>query len=322
MSVLFQNQETVFQVEIGVLRPADSPRFAIDLEHVKRLAENEAELPPILVHRETMRVVDGMHRVHAMILRNQRTLAAQWFEGDERDAFTHAVEANARHGLPLSREERREAVLRILQYHPEWSDRSIAKLSGLSAKYVAAMRRQAGDEGTQPVRIGIDGRARPSSTAAGRLTAAEVIRQNPNASLREIARQSGISTGTARDVRRRLANGQEPVPEKHRTGSRPEPTSISSAVPNQSAPDLARRVILLDRLCKDPSLRLTENGRFILRQLRKQLYDVRDWKRLAYTVPKHDRNAVAEILSGCADDLVEVAQELRRIDKADGVRAG
>ncbi|WP_369226013.1 winged helix-turn-helix transcriptional regulator [Streptomyces sp. R39] len=307
-----------FQIAVGSVRQGDSPRFGIDIEHVRRLAESDAEFQPILVHRKTLRVVDGMHRVRAAKLRGQHTLAARWFEGDEQTAFLVAVESNVRHGLPLSREERKQAALRILGRHPDWSDRSIAKMSGLSAKSVGSLRRQTvEEEKTREMRIGCDGRARPSSTAEGRAAAAEVIRNNPTASLREIARQSGISVGTVRDVRRRLANGQDPVPEKQRKENAADHSVIPATVHRRavdSVSDQAQRIDIFNRLCKDPSLRLSENGRFVLQQLRTQLCSTEDWKRLAPAIPLHGRSAVAELLSACADDLLEVAQELRRIE--------
>lgn len=307
------------QIAVCSLRQGDSPRFGIDLEHVRRLAESEAEFQPILVHRKTMRVVDGMHRVHAAKLRGQHTIAVQWFEGDEQAAFLVAVESNVRHGLPLSREERKQAALRILSRHSDWSDRSIAKMSGLSAKSVGVLRRQTTEEkAPQELRIGCDGRARPSSTAEGRTAAAEVIRNNPTASLREIAGQTGISVGTVRDVRRRLANGQEPVPEKQQKGNAADHSVIPTVADRQAvaaASDQAQRMNLYNRLCRDPSLRLSENGRFVLQQLRTQLLcSTEDWKRLTPAIPMHGRSAVAELLSACADDLREVAQELRRIE--------
>ena len=55
-------------VEIGLeaLEPADSPRLnGIDVEHVRRLAQGDAVLPPILVDRSTRRVIDGAHRIAA-----------------------------------------------------------------------------------------------------------------------------------------------------------------------------------------------------------------------------------------------------------------
>ncbi|MFE7532237.1 ParB N-terminal domain-containing protein [Kitasatospora sp. NPDC057542] len=297
------------------LRPADSPRFGIDVEHVRRLAESETEFEPILVHRETMRVVDGMHRLHAATLRKESTIAVRWFDGDEQAAFLLAVESNVRHGLPLSLEERKQAALRLLSYHPDWSDRYIAKMSGLSAKSVGAIRQRSGEQEAQPeVRTGCDGRARPASTAAGRAAAAELIRQNPSASLREVARQAGISVGTVRDVRQRLASGQEPVPTRCRTGRPAGPVRIPNRTGRpgpEAVSDPVERITIFDRLRRDPSLRLSENGRFVLQQLRTQLSSAEDWKRLAPAIPVHGRTAVAEILSACADDLLGIAQELR-----------
>lgn len=297
-----------FEIGISALLPADSPRTGIDHEHVRALAESDAEFPPILVHRQTMRVVDGMHRLRAMALRGCETITASWFDGDEKAAFLRAVEANVAHGLPLSLEERKVAALRILESHPDWSDRGIAAMTGLNAKSVGLLRRtMTGGAPEHTPRIGRDGRVRPASTTAGRAAAAEVIRQNPAASLREIARLAGISVGTARDVRRRLADGAEPVPGRHAGGQPYQP-------PSRTGPALADRLSLLNGLYNDPSLRLSENGRSVLQQLRAQLRTAEEWKRLAPTIPMHGRGAVAEILSGCAADLMAMAEALRRLE--------
>src|SRR5262245_51146343 len=75
-------------VPVEELLPADSPRLSGENEtHAWLLAETEAALPPIVVHRETMRVIDGMHRLRAAVLRGQKTIAVKFFEGDEKDAF-------------------------------------------------------------------------------------------------------------------------------------------------------------------------------------------------------------------------------------------
>jgi hypothetical protein len=50
-------------VAAASLKAGDTPRLeGENLEHIKTLAEVEASWPPILVHRQTMRVIDGMHR--------------------------------------------------------------------------------------------------------------------------------------------------------------------------------------------------------------------------------------------------------------------
>jgi hypothetical protein len=56
----------VIAVPVLALRPADSPRLnGEDKAQIARLAETETPLPPILVDRRTMRVIDGMHRLMA-----------------------------------------------------------------------------------------------------------------------------------------------------------------------------------------------------------------------------------------------------------------
>src|SRR4051812_30365190 len=80
---------------ISTLLPADSPRLAgEDMQHARLLADSDAELPPILVHRKTMRVIDGMHRIRAAVLRGEDKIKAKLFDGCEEAAFVLAVEAN------------------------------------------------------------------------------------------------------------------------------------------------------------------------------------------------------------------------------------
>src|ERR1051326_1883704 len=56
----------VVAVPLLSLLPADSPRLnGEDRAHILRLAETETPLPPILVDKRTMRVIDGMHRLMA-----------------------------------------------------------------------------------------------------------------------------------------------------------------------------------------------------------------------------------------------------------------
>lgn len=53
-------------VRISALLPGDSPRTeGIDGEHVARLAAVDERLPPILVRRSDLAVVDGRHRLRA-----------------------------------------------------------------------------------------------------------------------------------------------------------------------------------------------------------------------------------------------------------------
>ena len=117
-----------------------------DIKHVRALAEVEDELPPIVVHRATMQVIDGMHRVRAAILSGVAYIEALLFEGAEDEAFLLAVRLNVTHGLPLSRADRVAAAVRIIHSSPQWSDRAIARAAGLSDKTVASIRRRTSAE--------------------------------------------------------------------------------------------------------------------------------------------------------------------------------
>ncbi|QES42988.1 hypothetical protein DEJ49_20180 [Streptomyces venezuelae] len=200
----------VERIAVDLLWSADSPRLVGEnADHIRVLAEAGSDLPPILVHRPTMRVIDGMHRLRATVLRGEREIAVRFLDGYESDVFVVAVQANTTHGLPLTRADRNAAATRIIQSHPQWSDRMIASFAGLSPKTVGSIRRRLGDDlPAAPVRIGRDGRTRPVDSSVARAATGEFIRTHPDATLRQIAGAAGVSRSTARDVRRRLVEGE------------------------------------------------------------------------------------------------------------------
>ena len=120
---------------ISSLVLAESPRQSGEsADHVEVLAESEAQLPPIVVHGQSMRVIDGMHRIRAAVLRGEEKIEARIYHGTEDDAFVLAVQLNIAHGLPLSRADRTAAAVRIMRSHPRWSNRMVASaiLCGLA----------------------------------------------------------------------------------------------------------------------------------------------------------------------------------------------
>lgn len=213
-----ETDESVVRVPISSLKMTGSLRVdGEDPTHVRLLAEVAAPLPPVLVHRPTMRVVDGKHRMRAAMLRGEQTLLVRFVDCDEDRAFLLSVEANIKHGLPLSLADRKAAAGRIVERHPAWSDRRVAAVVGLSADCVAGIRRTVRPGSDQvTTRVGRDGRVRPIDSAQGRLRAGRVLADRPDASLREIAREAGIAVGTARDVRNRVRQGLDPVPVRRR----------------------------------------------------------------------------------------------------------
>src|SRR5262249_7882976 len=109
--------------------------------------------------------------------------------------------------------DREAAAARILNSHPNLSDRAVADIAGLAARTVATLRVRVIPEGGHvTARVGKDGRIRPLNTADARRVASEMLSRHPESSLREVARVAGLSPGTVRNVRERLRRGDTPVP--------------------------------------------------------------------------------------------------------------
>ncbi|WP_237524869.1 transcriptional regulator [Streptomyces sp. SID5643] len=283
-----------------------------------------------------MRVIDGMHRLLAALVRGQATIDVEFFEGTTEDAFLRAVEANIAHGLPLTHADRRAAATRIIASHPQMSDRAIARASGLGAKAVAAIRRRSSDAVPQlNARIGRDGRVRPLSSVEGRWRAAELMAENPQASLRQVARIAGISPATASDVRKRIQSGELPAPVRPETTKTPDtpqpppPTHDTNTThdthtdathtttpprttpfghnrkPKPAPPDPAT---VLDKLLRDPSLRLKEEGRHLLRLLQQNA--TAEWNHLTAAVPPHCGELVGTLARQYAATWLEFAEDL------------
>jgi hypothetical protein len=78
-----------------------SPRSGdTDCDIVAALVEVFERLPPIMVNRATMAVIDRAHRVEAARLRSDHTIKATMFDGTVSEAFTLAVQANIAHAGP------------------------------------------------------------------------------------------------------------------------------------------------------------------------------------------------------------------------------
>lgn len=324
----------VVQVPLLSIQPGDSPRLkGEDKAHIARLVETEADLPPILVDRRTMKVVDGMHRLMAAALRGFETIDVIFFDGNKVDLFLRAVEENVMHGLPLSQADRRSAAERIIVSHRHMSDRAIGKSVGLSAATVAALRRSSTAEAPQlNARVGRDGKVRPLDSTEGRRRAAEILAGQPETSLRDVAKAAGISAATVLDVRKRMERGESPIPGKPDAGRARRSTrsddgnavgdSASTTVeavdvrgeaslatqdggarlrvvsPSAVSPrcdELPPPITTVQKLTADPSLRNTECGRQMLRLLHATAVGAEMLPDMASTVPPHRVLAVAQL---------------------------
>ncbi|MFE2585021.1 ParB/RepB/Spo0J family partition protein [Streptomyces sp. NPDC059378] len=301
-------------VPIASLLPADSPRLAGEsAEHIQVLALSETVLPPIVVHVPTRRVIDGMHRLRAARLRGQRDILVRFHDGDDEDAFIVAVETNIAHGLPLSQADRTAAAARIVHARPQWSDRKVASVTGLSATTVGAIRRRSAEgSGRADVtaRVGRDGRVRPLDATAGRLRAGDLLAQRPDAPIREIAVAAGVSPATALDVRRRLRNGEHLVPERPGP-SRPERAGTPGRRERQDGQDQQDRQDGQDQqdhdtpgpdwrkalfeMKSDPSIRFTDGGRALLRWLHGHTAALDEWREHMASLPPHSLRIMARL---------------------------
>ncbi|MFJ4717362.1 transcriptional regulator [Streptomyces sp. NPDC088785] len=315
-------RDTVRAAPVHRVRLADvvtsfTPRSCgVDPDWALALAELGTELPPILVHRPTMTVVDGLHRLRAARLKGHHDIGVRFFEGSLEDAALLAVALNVIKGRTLPQADRVAAAERIVAARPHWSDRAIAAVAGLSAKKVSAVRAALAGVERCERRVGLDGRARPLSTAQGREVAGRLLRADPSASLRTVARQAGISPATVADVRDRLLRGDDPVLPGQRGGAAaagggraaaPEPAA-ERAGGVRSADELA---LLFEALRRDPSLRLNEMGRAVLRMLDACSLIARDRERIIANLPPHCTRQLAELMDGHSELWRVFAGELR-----------
>jgi ParB-like chromosome segregation protein Spo0J len=221
-------------VNVEDLKSGPSPRQgSIDPAHVASLGEVSERWPPLLVCRDG-EVLDGHHRLAAARRIGQRTVAVQFFDGSTKDGFVEAVRLNVEHGLPLTLDERRTAAHRILSDHPEYSDRRIAEVCGLSPRTVGRLRGTwdpTGDMAHQQHRVGLDGRVRPARPEENWLRILEAVKTEPEASLRSIAERVGTTAETVRKAKRSLQQDGAYRGRKPRPGSsRPEEHSNAASL--------------------------------------------------------------------------------------------
>lgn len=185
--------------------------------------------------------------------------------------------------------ERRAAAARMLRASPARSDREVGRAVGLSAGTVSAVRRTLGERRAAQVRVGGDGRARPVSAEQGRRAAARLLAEHPDLPVRAIAREAGISLGTAHDVRRRVMAGLSPLPEGRVSqpagqGHLPSRPADPASPPRTSRQDPAAA---LDALRRDPVLRYSETGRTLLRRLDAEFVAAGRLTELCENLPAH-----------------------------------
>ncbi|MBM7790183.1 ParB/RepB/Spo0J family partition protein [Tenggerimyces flavus] len=289
-------------------------------DHVRLLADSTAVLPPIIVQRSTMRVIDGMHRLRAAVLRGHPHIAVRFYDGPDRDVVVVAVQANVAHGLPLSLADRTAAAEQIMGTHPEWSDRRIAVTTGLAPRTVTTIRLRINDGETMTSRLGRDGRVRPLDSAARRRAAESLLAASPHASLREVAREAGVAPSTVKLVRERMRAGLDAVTDHQRRqlDRRGQVTPPENQPPENGNLRAERRTTTVDRqsalqsLRKDPSLRFNDAGRALLQWLDAVPIDPDKVRRVVGNVPEHWLDTVIALARENSRAWQDLIQQLER----------
>jgi ParB-like chromosome segregation protein Spo0J len=101
------------------------PRSREDKETVAHYAEIFEELPPIVVQKGTGKLIDGWHRWYAASKLGLLEVQVEEVDIADNLLFAEAVKRNLKHGVPLKREERERAILKLSQ-------------AGLSERQIAA----------------------------------------------------------------------------------------------------------------------------------------------------------------------------------------
>ena len=145
-------------------------RVAIDLGTVNRYAELMADgvnLPPVDIYVDEHGVhwlADGYHRIEAAESCGKTEIEATIHKGSRDDALWAALAANRTHGLPMSRDDKRNAVEMALRAFSGKSNREIGRQVGCSHNTVAELRREMESTGQidqLDKTVGGDGKSRP-----------------------------------------------------------------------------------------------------------------------------------------------------------------
>ena len=119
-----------------VVDDAISPRH-VDADTVAAYADNADLLPPVLVQQGTLVLVDGRHRLHAVIRASRDYILVQEEEIADEELRDRAIRANVGHGRPYTLDERIANARDIMHRHPGWSAPMVAEWSGMSRRWVA-----------------------------------------------------------------------------------------------------------------------------------------------------------------------------------------
>jgi len=113
-------------------------------EYAEAMADPATVFPPVIAYFDGREywLADGFHRLAAWRQIGRTDIPAEIRQGDRRAAILHSVAANSAHGLRRTNDDKRRAVLTLLE-DPEWSawsDREIARRCAVHHEMVGKLR--------------------------------------------------------------------------------------------------------------------------------------------------------------------------------------
>lgn len=124
------------------------------VEDYAQTIRDGADFPPVTVFHDGKHywLADGFHRVAAYRAAGALEIAADIRQGDKREAILFSVGANAAHGLRRTNDDKRRAVMVLLNdaEWSKWSDREIARRCGVSHNFVSSLRPSLSSDDSEP----------------------------------------------------------------------------------------------------------------------------------------------------------------------------
>lgn len=143
----------------GGTQPRAMTSEAIVFSYAEDLLNGD-KFPDVVIYYDGVDywIADGYHRVLAHKKANLDVINADVRQGTRRDAIFHSVGANAQHGYRRSNDDKRRAVLRLLNdpLWGNWSDHAIARSCRVSHPFVGKLRSQLTGNVTSGQRVYID----------------------------------------------------------------------------------------------------------------------------------------------------------------------
>lgn len=158
--------ETVDIADVIVDRKFQPRAKGLDEQHVRDLMEayrqgKEIESPRVFrVERRGLILTQGFHRIEALKQLGKKKVLVEVRVGTEVHAILDAAGSNNTHGLKRTNEDKRRAVGMVLEIYPDWSNRAIAEMAGVSGAFVDGIRPTQLPTVGSSKRLGRDGKER------------------------------------------------------------------------------------------------------------------------------------------------------------------